>query len=87
MRTSPLVGEKVWFGPRRLGWGLEPVSVEGWLITAVCVAAAIWARQRRGESTRLPRLIAIALVAMTVVKGSSPGGSNARRALDAARRG
>jgi hypothetical protein len=28
-----------WFGPRRYGWGLTPVSWEGWLLTAAYTAA------------------------------------------------
>src|ERR1019366_1097023 len=25
VRTAPLIGRKAWFGPRRFGWGLDPV--------------------------------------------------------------
>ena len=28
-----------WFGPRRYGWGLTPVSWQGWVVTAAYVAA------------------------------------------------
>jgi hypothetical protein len=30
-----------WFGPKRYGWGLTPVSWQGWLLTAVYVAGVI----------------------------------------------
>ncbi len=29
----------VWFGPGRFGWGLWPLTWQGWLVVAVCVAA------------------------------------------------
>jgi hypothetical protein len=41
MRTEPVLGRKAWFGPRRLGWGLSPVSPEGWTVTAVAIAAVV----------------------------------------------
>jgi len=28
-----------WFGPRRYGWGLTPVSWQGWLLTGAYVVA------------------------------------------------
>jgi hypothetical protein len=28
-----------WFGPKRYGWGLTPVSWQGWVLTAAYVAA------------------------------------------------
>jgi hypothetical protein len=32
------VAGRAWFGPRRFGWGLTPVSWQGWVLTAVYVA-------------------------------------------------
>jgi hypothetical protein len=32
---------KPWFGPKTYGYGLSPISVEGWLVTAAFVAIAI----------------------------------------------
>ena len=29
-----------WFGPKRYGWGLTPISWQGWLLTGAYVAAA-----------------------------------------------
>ena len=35
-----------WFAPRRIGWGLKPVSWQGWLLTvayiAIVIVAAHW---------------------------------------------
>jgi hypothetical protein len=30
-----------WFGPKRIGWGIRPQTWQGWLVTAVFVAAVI----------------------------------------------
>jgi hypothetical protein len=30
-----------WFGPRRYGWGLKPVSWQGWVCTAAYLAAVL----------------------------------------------
>jgi hypothetical protein len=30
---------KLWFEARRYGWGWTPVTVEGWIVTALFVAA------------------------------------------------
>jgi hypothetical protein len=69
---TPLIGTKVWFGPRRLGWGWTPVSREGWVTTIVAVAA-MWACERHHRRT-LSRVAAVALVAVCVLKGTPPGG-------------
>jgi hypothetical protein len=85
VRVEPLVGKKVWFGPHRIGWGLEPVSWEGWLVTAAAVAGAVRARTRSERN-----LIGGGLLAVAVLKGTSPGGPRAwkrfRRAQSRARR-
>jgi len=45
VRTKPLVGRKAWFGPRRFGWGLTPVTAEGWAVVVIAVAAIMcWPR-------------------------------------------
>ncbi len=41
MRTTPLVGEKAWFGPRRHGWGLAPRTWEGWALVALFLAVVL----------------------------------------------
>jgi uncharacterized membrane protein YphA (DoxX/SURF4 family) len=86
MRTKPLVGRKAWFGPRRMGWGLSPVSVEGWASTVVAVAVAIGlAIGVRRE--RWSGLVVMALLLIIVfVKGTSPGGPNEWREFQASRK-
>ncbi|MDR0344618.1 MAG: hypothetical protein LBI49_16190 [Nocardiopsaceae bacterium] len=74
MRTKPLLGQKPWFGPKRLGWGLSPVSPEGWVISAVAVVATVGlaAAARRDRWTAL--LPVIVLLVIVFLKGTSPGG-------------
>jgi len=90
MRTDPLLGKKPWFGPRRFGWGLSPVSVEGWLAVLAALAASA-ALTRRGESSGddagsgVAKLPAIILVAVAVLKCTTPGGPRAWRKYKAAR--
>jgi hypothetical protein len=79
---TPLVGSKAWFGPRRFGWGLEPVSVEGWATTAAFAGLAAWA-VRRSLKGPVAWLLVGAYVALAVAKGTAPGGPRARQALTA----
>lgn len=83
MRTAPLVGEKPWFGPRRFGWGLSPVSPEGWAVTALGVAGAVLLR--KNDKARAASALGMALVAVAILKGTSPGGPKARAAFRASR--
>jgi hypothetical protein len=79
-----LIGTKVWFGPRRLGWGLDPVSVEGFIVVGATIVADRALKQREAAVPRwaLPS----ALVAVALLKGTPPGGPKARRAFKEARR-
>jgi hypothetical protein len=74
MRTAPVLGSKAWFGPRRLGWGLSPVSPEGWAVTAVAVAAIIVVTALTRHHWWLSVLVVIVLLAVVFLKGTSPGG-------------
>jgi hypothetical protein len=84
VRTTPLIGRKAWFGPRRLGWGLGPVSAEGWLLTVAFTALALTTSKR----TVVPRWarypILGAFLVFMVLKGTSPGGARARADFDSA---
>lgn len=84
MRTSPLVGSKPWFGPRRFGWGLDPISAEGWVVTVSLVLVGLLAR-RQPRRRIVARSASMALVLIAVLKGTSPGGPKARREFQAAR--
>lgn len=87
MRTSPLIGRKAWFGPKRFGWGLGPVSVEGWAVTAAALAlAAVDRRRERAGQVRSGPLLTALFLLTAVLKGTAPGGRRARRAFKAAKR-
>jgi hypothetical protein len=81
VRTSPLIGEKAWFGPRRIGWGLGPVSPEGWVLTALFSGISLLAKQKR-VGRELRWLLFGLMATVIVLKGTSPGGPAARVAFD-----
>jgi hypothetical protein len=74
VRTKPLIGRKAWFGPRRYGWGLSPVTAEGWGVVAVAVGAAIVLVSVDRHARWLSLIVVAALIAITFLKGTSPGG-------------
>lgn len=81
VRTTPLIGEKVWFGPRRFGWGLSPVSVEGWMATGVALGSGIWLARRLPDRPWIRRVPGLGLLVIALIKGTAPGGPRARAAL------
>jgi hypothetical protein len=85
VRTTPLIGSKVWFGPHRVGWGLGPASIEGWAVTIAAALASRATRRwpRRSVRRNLPR---VALVAIALLKGTAPGGPRAYRAFKQSQR-
>jgi hypothetical protein len=85
-----LVGWKAWFGPRQLGWGLSPVSAEGWVVTAAAAAAVgLAVADRRDRWTALiarkSAVVVIPLVVIVFLKGTSPGGRRAWEEFRASR--
>jgi hypothetical protein len=81
MRMTPIIGQKAWFGPRRVGWGLAPISLEGWALTAVFAVLTSVAKKKR--LARQPMQIMLGSFSVLVaLKGTSPGGPRRRRAFD-----
>jgi hypothetical protein len=75
MRFTPLVGTKAWFGPRRFGWGFDPVSWEGWAVMAASLVVFFGgASVGGGFGAGVAFASVAALLATTVLKGTSPGG-------------
>lgn len=75
MRTKPFLGQKPWFGPRRMGWGLAPVSAEGWVVVAMGVAAVIGVAVAYRHERWIALLVVVLLLVTVFLKGTSPGGS------------
>ena len=85
VRMEPKLGSKVWFGPRSGGWGWEPVSWEGWLVTIISalVLVATYAL-RRGQPDFAPAFFGLigALILVCCLKGTSPGSAKEKEAFD-----
>jgi hypothetical protein len=77
VRTTPLIGRKAWFGPRRFGWGLGPVSPEGWAVTGAAAAAVVVTVALSRSYAWIIVAIVVALVVVAFLKGTSPGGPTA----------
>jgi hypothetical protein len=85
MRITPVVGRKAWFGPRRLGWGLEPVSREGWIVTLIFAILALLAGRTKLNSRSIKYAFGAGFLLFMILKGAAPGGAGARADFDAAR--
>lgn len=81
MRTTPLIGTKLWFGPRRLGWGWTPVSWEGWAALAILVGVVLGASPFSHDHPLGYQLLVLAdtviLLVLCALKGTPPGGPTA----------
>ena len=89
MRVTPLVGEKLWFGPRRHGWGWRPISWEGWVVLVGSAVASlgirIWLHREHREWERRSRMLSgVAVLGVMVLKGTAPGGARQAAEFDAA---
>jgi hypothetical protein len=40
-RRSPDSPDRLWFGPKRVGWGLRPQTWQGWAVTLAVIIAVI----------------------------------------------
>jgi hypothetical protein len=77
VRTTPRMGTKLWFGPRRsLNWGWSPVSWEGWAVTLGTVALIFVGVERGPTLFTVAVLVGgpVVMVAAALLKGTSPGG-------------
>jgi hypothetical protein len=82
---TPIIGEKPWFGPRRVGWGLGPISPEGWALTVVFGVITTVAK-RRGLARQHLQVLLGTFSVLVALKGTSPGGPRRRQAFDLERR-
>jgi hypothetical protein len=81
MRMTPIIGQKPWFGPRRVGWGLAPISLEGWALTALFATATSIAK-KKGLARQPLQVLLGSFSVIVALKGTSPGGPRRRRAFD-----
>ena len=86
MRITPRVGKKLWFGPRDGGWGWQPETREGWvavwLVMLVVVAGAGVTMARPDLTFPLFGAAIALLFGIGFAKGSTPGGTAARREFE-----
>jgi hypothetical protein len=81
MRMTPLVGRKVWFGPRPFGgWGWQPASWEGWVVFVGWIAALIAVMAMTTGSSPAAKFAEVVglsglLIGIGILKGTSPGGA------------
>jgi hypothetical protein len=87
VRTKPLIGRKAWFGPRQLGWGLSPVTPEGWAVVGIGIAAAIGLASVDRHARWLGLIVVAVMLVITFLKGTSPGGPSAWEEFQASRSG
>ena len=70
------ITKEAWFGKRILGWGYRPISLEGWLVTIVFLAA-IFASISYLEKTTIGYVVlAVILIVYQIIiylTSDSPG--------------
>jgi hypothetical protein len=68
-----------------MGWGLGPVTVEGWAVLVIGIGAAVGVASVDRHSRWLGLIVVAALLAVTFLKGTSPGGPDAWEEYQATR--
>ena len=74
--SRPVLGARYWFGPKRgSGWGWRPIPWQGWLVTALALAATVVASIILKGAARLEVVLGavVALVAVCLLTGTDPG--------------
>lgn len=68
--------KEVWFGKRILGWGYRPISLEGWLVTIVVLAAVFASISYLEKAATRYALLAVILIVYQIIiylTSDSPG--------------
>lgn len=69
--------KKAWFHKRRIGWGVSPASLEGWLVTIgfIIIAPLVGMHYSEENITRYAILTAmvVVLIAIILLTGEAPG--------------
>ena len=85
MGGRSVLGTRYWFGPKRgPGWGWRPITWQGWLVTALDLAATVSVSIiLRGTTRVVATLGAVAaLVAVCLLTGTDPGSGSDGPAFD-----
>lgn len=68
---------RVWFGPKRFGWGVSPASWEGWAATGLVILAMVVTANLFREEARVWALmlaeIAVYLVVVNLTYDKNAG--------------
>jgi hypothetical protein len=56
------ITKKAWFGKKTFGWGIRPVSLEGWLVTIVLIFAMIIEMNSNHKTTTGYAILAVILI-------------------------
>ncbi|AKB44784.1 hypothetical protein [Methanosarcina vacuolata] len=70
------ITKKAWFTKRILGWGYRPISLEGWLVTIVVLAAVFASIDNIENTTTRYVILAVILIIFQIIiylTGDSPG--------------
>jgi hypothetical protein len=76
VKNMKRITKKAWFGKKIIGWGIRPVSLEGWLVTAVFLIA-IFANLAYNKKTATGYVILAAILIIFFIiarlTGDAPG--------------
>jgi len=61
------ITKKAWFGKKIIGWGIRPVSLEGWLITIVFTIAIIVNQIHNKRSITSYFILAVILIIFYII--------------------
>jgi hypothetical protein len=70
------ITKKAWFGKRIIGWGYRPISLEGWLVTVVFLAAIFASITYLEKTTTRYGTLAVILIVFHIIiylTGNAPG--------------
>ena len=69
--------KKAWFHKRRIGWGVSPASLEGWLVTIgfIIIAPLVGMHYCEESITRYAILTAMVVILIAIIHltGEAPG--------------
>jgi hypothetical protein len=70
------ITKKAWFGKKFIGWGIRPVSLEGWLVTIVFLIAVFFNFTYNNGTTTGYIILAVLVIIFFIISrltGDVPG--------------